>query len=208
MDCSWNDVVVQVDAALDLSHTQNIGYVLKNHFAKSQFLVVSLKEGLFNNANVIYRYTLHLFMEARTESLLLCLEPISLIKIFWVKIWLDLSPHFPSLSPSRGMVVFKGMFVVTAIQGKSNGATFHKNIIWDTSCSSPKCLVRWLISYFRHFIFATRFWDKQNTTTSFPSSRIQQHLLLQDQICRWSLYCNTDCQHLQQVGSRVEQLDI
>ena len=33
---------VQVDAALDLSHTQNIGYVLKNHFAKSQFLVVSL----------------------------------------------------------------------------------------------------------------------------------------------------------------------
>lgn len=31
---------VQVDAALDLSHTQNIGYVLKNHFAKSQFLVV------------------------------------------------------------------------------------------------------------------------------------------------------------------------
>lgn len=49
---------LQVDAALDLSHTQNIGYVLKNHFAKSQFLVVSLKEGLFNNANVIYRYLL------------------------------------------------------------------------------------------------------------------------------------------------------
>ena len=34
-------MLVQVDAALDLSHTQNIGYVLKNHFAKSQFLVVS-----------------------------------------------------------------------------------------------------------------------------------------------------------------------
>ena len=31
-----------MDAALDLSHTQNIGYVLKNHFAKSQFLVVRL----------------------------------------------------------------------------------------------------------------------------------------------------------------------
>ena len=30
----------QVDAALDLSHTQNIGHVLKHHFAKSQFLVV------------------------------------------------------------------------------------------------------------------------------------------------------------------------
>ena len=33
-------MLVQVDAALDLSHTQNIGYVLKNHFARSQFLVV------------------------------------------------------------------------------------------------------------------------------------------------------------------------
>ena len=47
--------VVQVDAALDLSHTQNIGRMIKTHFPYSQFIVVSLKEGMFNNANVIYR---------------------------------------------------------------------------------------------------------------------------------------------------------
>lgn len=45
----------QVDAALDLSHTQNIGRMIKQHFPQSQFLVVSLKEGMFSNANVIYR---------------------------------------------------------------------------------------------------------------------------------------------------------
>jgi len=44
-----------VDAALDLSHTQNIGAMLRTHFSHSQFLVVSLKEGMFNNANVIFR---------------------------------------------------------------------------------------------------------------------------------------------------------
>lgn len=47
--------IVQVDAALDLSHTQNIGAMLRTHFSHSQFLVVSLKEGMFNNANVIFR---------------------------------------------------------------------------------------------------------------------------------------------------------
>lgn len=46
---------LQVDAALDLSHTQNIGRMIKTHFPYSQFIVVSLKEGMFNNANVIYR---------------------------------------------------------------------------------------------------------------------------------------------------------
>ena len=45
----------QVDAALDLSHTQNIGHMIKTHFPFSQFIVVSLKEGMFNNANVIFR---------------------------------------------------------------------------------------------------------------------------------------------------------
>ena len=44
-----------MDAALDLSHTENIGAMLKTHFSHSQFIVVSLKEGMFNNANVIYR---------------------------------------------------------------------------------------------------------------------------------------------------------
>jgi len=48
-------ILDEVDAALDLSHTQNIGQMLKTHFGQSQFLVVSLKEGMFNNANVVFR---------------------------------------------------------------------------------------------------------------------------------------------------------
>lgn len=74
-------ILDEVDAALDLSHTQNIGQMLKAHFTHSQvhdlfksvgiffflencvnfiafllqFIVVSLKEGMFNNANVIFR---------------------------------------------------------------------------------------------------------------------------------------------------------
>jgi structural maintenance of chromosome 2 len=70
-------ILDEVDAALDLSHTQNIGNMLRTHFSQSQFIVVSLKvcsvsivlvalfstyltqsflqEGMFNNANVIYR---------------------------------------------------------------------------------------------------------------------------------------------------------
>eukprot|EP01043_Picozoa_sp_COSAG02_P042422 COSAG02_NODE_3606_length_6491_cov_2.035044_7_plen_73_part_00 len=48
-------MIFQVDAALDLSHTQNIGTMIKNHFKHSQFIVVSLKEGMFQNANVLFR---------------------------------------------------------------------------------------------------------------------------------------------------------
>ena len=48
-------ILDEVDAALDLSHTQNIGMMLRTHFSASQFIVVSLKEGMFNNANVIFR---------------------------------------------------------------------------------------------------------------------------------------------------------
>merc|ERR1711988_600257 len=48
-------ILDEVDAALDLSHTQNIGTMIKNHFKHSQFIVVSLKEGMFNNANVIFQ---------------------------------------------------------------------------------------------------------------------------------------------------------
>lgn len=48
-------ILDEVDAALDLSHTQNIGMMLRTHFSTSQFIVVSLKEGMFNNANVIFR---------------------------------------------------------------------------------------------------------------------------------------------------------
>ncbi|GMI03251.1 hypothetical protein TrVE_jg8321 [Triparma verrucosa] len=48
-------ILDEVDAALDLSHTQNIGNMLRTHFSQSQFIVVSLKEGMFNNANTIFR---------------------------------------------------------------------------------------------------------------------------------------------------------
>ncbi|KAL5720567.1 Structural maintenance of chromosomes protein 2-2 [Ranunculus cassubicifolius] len=48
-------ILDEVDAALDLSHTQNIGRMIKSHFPHSQFIVVSLKEGMFNNANVLFR---------------------------------------------------------------------------------------------------------------------------------------------------------
>lgn len=48
-------ILDEVDAALDLSHTQNIGSMLRTHFKQSQFIVVSLKEGMFNNANTIFR---------------------------------------------------------------------------------------------------------------------------------------------------------
>lgn len=48
-------ILDEIDAALDLSHTQNIGILISKYFAKSQFIVVSLKEGMFTNANVIFR---------------------------------------------------------------------------------------------------------------------------------------------------------
>jgi structural maintenance of chromosome 2 len=48
-------ILDEIDAALDLSHTQNMGLMLRTHFPQSQFLVVSLKEGMFNNANVLFR---------------------------------------------------------------------------------------------------------------------------------------------------------
>ena len=45
----------EIDAALDLSHTQHIGQLFRTRFKGSQFIVVSLKEGLFTNANVLFR---------------------------------------------------------------------------------------------------------------------------------------------------------
>ncbi|CAI4222231.1 unnamed protein product [Auanema sp. JU1783] len=48
-------ILDEVDSALDLSHTQNIGHMIKKHFTNSQFIIVSLKEGMFNHANVLYR---------------------------------------------------------------------------------------------------------------------------------------------------------
>ncbi|ORY04728.1 putative SMC2 protein [Basidiobolus meristosporus CBS 931.73] len=48
-------ILDEIDAALDLSHTQNIGQLFRSRFKGSQFIVVSLKEGMFNNANVLFR---------------------------------------------------------------------------------------------------------------------------------------------------------
>ncbi|KAL1898726.1 Structural maintenance of chromosomes protein 2 [Ceratocystis pirilliformis] len=48
-------ILDEVDAALDLSHTQNIGRLIKTRFKGSQFVVVSLKDGMFQNANRIFR---------------------------------------------------------------------------------------------------------------------------------------------------------
>lgn len=48
-------ILDEVDAALDLSHTQNIGNMLRTHFKRSQFIIVSLKDGMFTNANVLFR---------------------------------------------------------------------------------------------------------------------------------------------------------
>lgn len=48
-------ILDEVDAALDLSHTQNIGAMLRKHFRHSQFVIVSLKDGMFSNANVLFR---------------------------------------------------------------------------------------------------------------------------------------------------------
>jgi structural maintenance of chromosome 2 len=48
-------ILDEVDAALDLSHTQNIGRLIKERFKGSQFIVVSLKDGMFQNANRIFK---------------------------------------------------------------------------------------------------------------------------------------------------------
>ena len=48
-------ILDEIDAALDLNHTQNIGQMLKTHFKESQFIIVSLKEGMFKNANVLFK---------------------------------------------------------------------------------------------------------------------------------------------------------
>lgn len=48
-------ILDEVDAALDLSHTQNIGRIIKTRFKGSQFIVVSLKDGMFQNANKVFR---------------------------------------------------------------------------------------------------------------------------------------------------------
>ena len=38
-------ILDEVDSALDVSHTQFIGVMLKKHFKQSQFIMISLKQG-------------------------------------------------------------------------------------------------------------------------------------------------------------------
>ncbi|MEN2495359.1 MAG: Structural maintenance of chromosomes protein 2 [Marteilia pararefringens] len=51
-------ILDEVDAALDPSHTQNIGLMIQQHFKGSQFLIISLKEGMFTNSNVLFKVKL------------------------------------------------------------------------------------------------------------------------------------------------------
>jgi structural maintenance of chromosome 2 len=68
-------ILDEVDSALDESHTQNIGQLLRSrfkgtpsvlemddmgkpdlvYFTGSQFILVSLKDGMYSNANVLFR---------------------------------------------------------------------------------------------------------------------------------------------------------
>src|SRR5260221_11960885 len=45
----------EIDVALDLSQMQHIGMLFHTRFRGAQFIVVSLKEGLFTNAIVLFR---------------------------------------------------------------------------------------------------------------------------------------------------------
>ena len=47
-------ILDEVDAALDPSHTQNMGQMIKTHFPQSQFILVSLKEEMHNSADVLF----------------------------------------------------------------------------------------------------------------------------------------------------------
>ncbi|KAJ3110659.1 Structural maintenance of chromosomes protein 2 [Physocladia obscura] len=48
-------ILDEVDSALDESHTQNIGQLLRTRFNGAQFILVSLKDGMYTNANVLFR---------------------------------------------------------------------------------------------------------------------------------------------------------
>lgn len=45
----------EIDAALDLNYTQSIGEIIRKEFRGAQFIVVSLKNNMFDNANKIFR---------------------------------------------------------------------------------------------------------------------------------------------------------
>ena len=45
----------EIDAALDLNYTQAIGEIIKNEFKGAQFIVISLKNNMFDYANKIFK---------------------------------------------------------------------------------------------------------------------------------------------------------
>jgi structural maintenance of chromosome 2 len=52
-------ILDEIDAAMDASNTQYIGQFIQKAFPKkAQFVIVSLKNELFSNANRIYKATL------------------------------------------------------------------------------------------------------------------------------------------------------
>jgi structural maintenance of chromosome 2 len=51
-------ILDEIDAAMDLSHTENIGDLISCYFPESQFLVISLKKGMYRSANVLFKTSL------------------------------------------------------------------------------------------------------------------------------------------------------
>lgn len=52
-------ILDEIDAAMDLSHTEGVGKLIKEEFEGSQFLVISLKKGMFSSANVLFKTNLN-----------------------------------------------------------------------------------------------------------------------------------------------------
>lgn len=48
-------ILDEIDAALDASHTEAVGKMIQREFAGSQFLVVSLKDGMYHNAAALFQ---------------------------------------------------------------------------------------------------------------------------------------------------------
>lgn len=48
-------ILDEIDAALDASHTEAMGRMIQSEFQGSQFLVVSLKDGMYHNANALFQ---------------------------------------------------------------------------------------------------------------------------------------------------------
>ncbi|KAI5170858.1 structural maintenance of chromosome 2 [Nematocida sp. LUAm3] len=48
-------ILDEIDAALDASHTEAMGRMIQKEFEGSQFIVVSLKDGMYHNANALFQ---------------------------------------------------------------------------------------------------------------------------------------------------------